>query len=229
MSRKTQLHHAAAATWSSYTAGLAPIVHEQVNDHRRRDIIPGHVWIVATDKVLSGWGPAPVASYVAYPVYSSAEEYKAQQYVRTREDFIRPRITESLPRLYPGEHLSLYDRPWTAQPNTVKIIANPYGMPRWTVYLESGIYSVTSSPHPMTGYDPRPWDLRADEKDGQRLYRVSVVIGENRNGDVYGEVAQIPAAHIVTWEDIPSAVQTNILAELAAIAARSADTETEGA
>ena len=81
------------------------------NDHRKDDTAEPLCWAVATDKFMSGWGLAPVASYVAYPIYSYDDQQALTRYMEDRSDFIRVRINAELPRLRDGCHLSIYDRP----------------------------------------------------------------------------------------------------------------------
>jgi len=80
-------------------------------DHRTRDTHEPYAWAVATDKFMSGWGLAPVASYVAYPVYSYEDEIGLLAWMDARSDYIRVRLNAELPRLSYGKHLSIYDRP----------------------------------------------------------------------------------------------------------------------
>lgn len=85
-----------------------------LKDHRfdRRDDPIGYM--VAIDKILSGWGLAPVASYVAYPVYQdTSREYidALERWMLARDDFIHVRYKLNLPRLSDGKHCSVYDQP----------------------------------------------------------------------------------------------------------------------
>ena len=80
-------------------------------DHRTKDLDKPLTWAVATDRFMSGWGQAPVTSYVAYPVYSLTDEQDLMRYMGERGDFIRVRINMRLPRVRDGCHLSIYDRP----------------------------------------------------------------------------------------------------------------------
>lgn len=86
-----------------------------VKDHRTRDTRPVasvRLWIVATDKVMSGWGMAPNRSLVAYPADGDHEQLAAlYDFCDGRSDFIRVRTNLKLPRLGDGDHLSIYDVP----------------------------------------------------------------------------------------------------------------------
>jgi hypothetical protein len=79
-------------------------------DHRTKDTDAPQRWAVATDKCMSGWGQAPGASYVAYPIYDWSDEQELVRYMEARSDFIRVRVNLNLPRLRDGDHLAIYDR-----------------------------------------------------------------------------------------------------------------------
>ena len=83
-----------------------------VDDRRKNKTAPS-LWLVATDKFMSGWGQAPDKSYIAYPVYNygSVEYYNLLQWMEDRNDFIRVRLNMSLPRVKDGCHLSINDAP----------------------------------------------------------------------------------------------------------------------
>lgn len=70
-------------------------------------------WLVANDKFLSGWGCAPNRSLVAYPVDELSYESfnKLFSFCNMRSDFVYVRVQGKLPRMYDGDHLSIYDVP----------------------------------------------------------------------------------------------------------------------
>ena len=87
-----------------------------VVDHRMIDTRPlkeVDLWLVATDRFLSGWGNAPDTSYVAYPVdlvpYSTLRDLEC--WMENRIDYMRVRKNCYLPRIRKGCHLSVYDIP----------------------------------------------------------------------------------------------------------------------
>ncbi len=86
-----------------------------IEDHRTRDTRPVSsvgLWMVATDKVMSGWGMAPNRSLVAYPADGDHKQLAAlYKFCDDRSDFIRVRTNLKLPRLHNGDHLSIYDVP----------------------------------------------------------------------------------------------------------------------
>lgn len=86
-----------------------------IKDHRTRDTRPVSsvgLWMVVTDKVMSGWGMAPNRSLVAYPADGDHRQLAAlYEFCDGRSDFIRVRTNLKLPRLYNGDHLSIYDVP----------------------------------------------------------------------------------------------------------------------
>lgn len=88
----------------------------QVNDHRTKDTRPAKeisLWLVATDKFMSGWGMAPGSSYVAYPAdnLTMTQRNNLESWMDERSDFIRVRTNSNLPRGRDGDHLSIYDLP----------------------------------------------------------------------------------------------------------------------
>lgn len=92
------------------------------NDHRTRDTAKPHIWLVATDRTMSGWGHAPRNSYVAYPTYGHEDRKVGREWLKRNDAFIRVRENLSLPRLRKGDHLSIYDRGWVDQPRAITAI-----------------------------------------------------------------------------------------------------------
>lgn len=86
-----------------------------IKDHRTRDTRPVpsvRLWMVATDKIMSGWGMAPGRSLVAYPADGDHKQLAAlYKFCDDRPDFLRVRTSLKLPRLHDGDHLSIYDVP----------------------------------------------------------------------------------------------------------------------
>jgi len=94
-----------------------------IKDHRTRDMRPvGSVglWMVATDKIMSGWGQAPSRSLVAYPADGDHKQLGAlYKFCDDRSDYQRVRTNIKLPRLYDRDHLSIYDVPsWITNEET---------------------------------------------------------------------------------------------------------------
>lgn len=71
-------------------------------------------FIVATDRVLSGWGQAPGRSFFALPFRCMEEAIAAEKNLRARPCMLRVRIVgrNYRPRLRTGDHLSIASMSW---------------------------------------------------------------------------------------------------------------------
>lgn len=68
-------------------------------------------FMVATDRFLSGWGNAPGRSIVAVPVVSFSDRETVENRLNLRNEMKRVRFVgpSYRPRLYPGDHLHIYN------------------------------------------------------------------------------------------------------------------------
>lgn len=82
-----------------------------IKDRRIEDLEQPGSWIVATDKVASGWRNGPTSVYSAYPVYDHQDVRDITQYCENRHDLVRVRHNINLPRVRDNCHLRIYDRP----------------------------------------------------------------------------------------------------------------------
>ena len=66
---------------------------------------------VATDSFMSGWGLAPGRSIVAVPFKDADDAATIEHRLRLRSEMKRIRMVgpDYCPRLYPGDHLHIYD------------------------------------------------------------------------------------------------------------------------
>ena len=85
-----------------------------IDDRRTKDtrkVEDVELWVVATDKFMSGWGRAMGRSLVAYPADLCMHEQKKRliEWMESRLDFLRVRENMNLPRLGAADHLAIYD------------------------------------------------------------------------------------------------------------------------
>ena len=79
-----------------------------IEDHRtEEDKALTWAFVVATDSFLSGWGKAPRRSLFAVPVKDHKQADTVIDNMNNRSDMKRPRLVSNLPRLKPGDHLSI--------------------------------------------------------------------------------------------------------------------------
>ena len=65
----------------------------------------GALYVVATDRFMSGWGSAPRKSYYAVACNDMNQARDVEMRMSHRSDFKRVRINADLPRTKDGDHL----------------------------------------------------------------------------------------------------------------------------